>query len=535
MNSTQTGENLLSNAFAVCFTGKRERAQYLLEETSRMGINGVNVIWSYPSPYRKFILSRIPHIKDLDQHPGAWGATIGQYRAVKTAYELGMEHALFMEDDCRFLKDRGKVLEALSNVPVDWDLLMLDHFVDESVADCNGYWKGCGRTFSTACYIANRKAMERLILMYESPVSGKYRHPVMRNCDHWSNTKYIGGDVRIYCAYPNLAIQCNCGDTTNYNATLGAVLQKGFYRNLHLNLGDYAGFHGVDEDAWASDEDDCIVASPVGISPMPAETPLVANTDEGTVDVLYVVGKGAAGQDNLPLRWSLRSLAKHAKNVGRIIVVGSPPEWLSDKVVKVPVQDKATGKQWNILNCIAEEIRATGLYKPFLYSSDDHFLCKDADLRTWPRLERGRLLSLNNYTKVKGHAPGTYQKSLCATHDCLASEHLSCRKACLHFNTWMDGRNLEEVLAIANRHRHLSSFGLEPTCLFNAVFEKNHPNSVYKTITNGDDRKVHVAGDIDAKIKSGALGFSTNPTAETNSQVIAKMNALYPNKSPWEK
>ena len=209
--------------------------------------------------------------------------------------------------------------------------------------------------------------------------------------------------------------------------------------------------------------------------------------------------------------------------------------WLSDKVVKVPVQDKATGKQWNILNCIAEGIRATGLYKPFLYSSDDHFLCKDADLRTWPRLERGRLLSLNNYIKVKGHAPATYQRSLCDTHHCLESEHLSTRKACLHFNTWMDGSNREEVLAIAGRHKHLTNFGFEPTCLFNAVFEKKHPNSVYKTITNGDDRKVHVAGDIDAKLKSGALGFSTNPAAETNAQVIAKMNALFPVKSPWEK
>lgn len=253
------------------------------------------------------------------------------------------------------------------------------------------------------------------------------------------------------------------------------------------------------------------------------------------IDILYVVGPGAADLDNIPLRWSLRSLAKHASNVGRIIVTGMPPHWLSDDVVKIPVKDVGPGKHWNILNCIAHGIREGGIDGPFLYSSDDHYLCKDADMGKWPRLERGRLLSYDEYVRRKMHPPGKYQRSLCDTRKCLFLEKLSLRKACLHFNTWMDGRNLDEVLAIANRHRTLTTFGFEPTCLFNAVFEKKNPNAVYTTITNADDRKVHNPQEIDAKLKAGALGFSTTPNAEKFLPVIQRMNALYFGKSPWEK
>ena len=80
-------------------------------------------------------------------------------------------------------------------------------------------------------------------------------------------------------------------------------------------------------------------------------------------DILYIMGHGADGVDNLPLRWSLRSLAKHASNVGRVIVAGHIPKWLSDEVVKFSFDDSnmGSGRQWRILRTEIAAVRGLNL------------------------------------------------------------------------------------------------------------------------------------------------------------------------------
>ena len=190
-------------------------------ELNRMGIEDVRVIWSFPTPYKRFVLSKIPHIHCLEEKPGYWGCTIAQYEAVKTAYHLGLNRVLIVEDDCRFLKDTSKVWANLRLAPENADVVLLDHIKE---IGCRNLPEGvpffaCSKSFSTACYIVNRKAMERLIAMYESPVSGKYRKPLMRACDHFTDNSYLGRDIAICCASPLLAIQCECGDATNTGGT----------------------------------------------------------------------------------------------------------------------------------------------------------------------------------------------------------------------------------------------------------------------------------------------------------------------------
>lgn len=236
-------QKLLSNAFCICFTGKKYRADALMRELERVGIKDPHIIWTFPSPYRDFLLKRIPHIDELDKYPGAWGATLGNYFAIKTAHELGMNHVLVMEDDCRFVKDLGKLDAALGEIPEKWDILMLDHFVDEGVKKHNDYWSVCSSAKSTACYIINRRAMERLIDMYESPVSGKYPHPMMRNSDHWQRSGYLGDDIRIFIATPNLAIQQFCNDDSNFNPNGGGNdRQMRLYRGMKVDVGMYHDF-----------------------------------------------------------------------------------------------------------------------------------------------------------------------------------------------------------------------------------------------------------------------------------------------------
>lgn len=230
--------DIVQGAFAICFTGKKLRAEYLKSELSRVGIRDYVTIWTFPNPFRSFLLSRIPHIGELDDHPGAWGATIGNYIALKTAYELRMERAMIMEDDCRFLNSVEDISRMIRCAPSDFDVLMLDHFGDRGVT-WNRMWRKCSRSWSTACYIVNRKAMCRIIDMYESPVSGRYKKPVMRNSDHWFNVNFIGSDIKIYCSMPNIAVQCDCHDTTNYNKDVGNALQISFYEKNGIDISKY--------------------------------------------------------------------------------------------------------------------------------------------------------------------------------------------------------------------------------------------------------------------------------------------------------
>lgn len=250
-------------------------------------------------------------------------------------------------------------------------------------------------------------------------------------------------------------------------------------------------------------------------------------------DILYVIGGGAAKLDNKPLRWSLRSLAKFGKNVGRIVVVGSPPKWLSDRVVKLETVDKTKWKHWNILYCIAEAIRRCGLDKPFLYSSDDHYLCKTADMDLWPRYARGNLYTFQEIVAATNRLPGAYKTSIVATRKLMERLHLSIRRANLHLNTWMDGRYLPEVLRIAEGNSDLSPrFGFEPTCLFNAIHERLFPNEKYEEYQF--DSKVKSVRDIERKMERGLPGFSTDPKAEADPEVAKWLDGFFPEKSPWE-
>lgn len=222
---------------AVCYVGNKNRQKRLVEEIVRIGIQDYHIYWSFPSPYRDKILRQIPHIAMLDKRPGCWGATLTHYKILKTAYELGYEHAFIVEDDCRFLKDVSTIWDTINSAPCDADILMLDSFTRRGyIRNCSAGWYSCESAESSASYIVNRRAMSALIDLYESPVSGKYRNPIMRASDHWTNRVYLGNAVKFYVAIPNLAIQVNIGDRTNCGQhTFQEYERMGLNLNLYSN------------------------------------------------------------------------------------------------------------------------------------------------------------------------------------------------------------------------------------------------------------------------------------------------------------
>ena len=108
------------------------------------------------------------------------------------------------------------------------------------------------------------------------------------------------------------------------------------------------------------------------------------------MDILYIIKKGASKCNDFELRTSLRSIAKHGKNIGKVYVVGHCPEWLSDEVVRIPYDgiyaepQNQHEKHINITSALLYAIDHSDIGEEFLVSMDDHFYVRDVDFDNYP-------------------------------------------------------------------------------------------------------------------------------------------------------
>ena len=108
------------------------------------------------------------------------------------------------------------------------------------------------------------------------------------------------------------------------------------------------------------------------------------------MDILYIIGTGSKWANN-EIRYSLRSVAKFGKNVGRIFVCGANPGILSDEVIFVPCDDPYECAHKNIMHKIGHVIDNTDIGDEFLLSSDDHFFVRPVDFNTYPLYYKGAI------------------------------------------------------------------------------------------------------------------------------------------------
>lgn len=197
-------------AFILCYSGyRKQRYRSLMAELDRVGFTvPKQVVWTFPTPYDAWERENFTVDGYLKKHIGWWSCTKGHYTIIKTAYELGCRRILIMEDDVRFLRDAGYVLEACSHLPMDWDILMLDHhgtFGGGGSTPGNRYWRPITGGFSTGAYVINRRAMERLVAKYEEPAAEA--HAMCHPSDLWLNKRRISWDFRLFASRKLLAIQ----------------------------------------------------------------------------------------------------------------------------------------------------------------------------------------------------------------------------------------------------------------------------------------------------------------------------------------
>ena len=246
------------------------------------------------------------------------------------------------------------------------------------------------------------------------------------------------------------------------------------------------------------------------------------------MDIVYVIGN-VSKKDNLELRMSLRSIEKYGGNIGTVIVVGFPPSWLSNNVVKVQVDDKYVYKHSNILMCI-EKVVDLGLVKgDFLYSSDDHFYCREVDFDKYPYYIKGMLRKRVNELDPFYN----YHKSLCDTRMLCEKHGFPAMNYSQHCNTHMHSEVIRRIKPIL-RESYGLPFGVEPTSIVMNAWQTytNAPK-----VTKREDVKILQAksiADIFEQIGDRDC-FSIGDSAFSGKAMMSFFKSEYGTKSIFEK
>lgn len=189
------------------------------------------------------------------------------------------------------------------------------------------------------------------------------------------------------------------------------------------------------------------------------------------IDVLYIV-KADSGHGNRELRWSLRSLAKYGRNLGRVVVVGNPPNWLSHHVDAFVVPTNAQCKYRRIMDCALRAIDIGAVHGEFLYSSDDHFLSRETDLEaTGFYKKRDAIQTEAEHAATPGGDKfKAYHCMMTSTRDCLLHFGYPIVESCCHANTRLDTADAETVRCLyKNNPSKYADRGMELTCTFQNV------------------------------------------------------------------
>lgn len=247
------------------------------------------------------------------------------------------------------------------------------------------------------------------------------------------------------------------------------------------------------------------------------------------MDIVYVIGRGSR-YDNLELRWSLRSITKFGTNIGNVIVVGFPPDWLSDRVIKVSVKDKYSYKHSNILRCLEEVVDKKIVSGDFLYSSDDHFYVKQTDFNHYPYY----IKSLHLRTLVPiGDRYKKYHTSLKDTGELLRRHNLPDANYAQHANTHMNADVINEYRNLIYES-YAMPYGAEPTSLLMNAWQTkpNAPSCEYR-----QDIKISMVENLrDFLTRIGQREcFSVGDGIFEHKHIMQYLKNLYSEKSPYEK
>lgn len=248
------------------------------------------------------------------------------------------------------------------------------------------------------------------------------------------------------------------------------------------------------------------------------------------MDILYIVGTGSR-HDNLELRMSLRSICKHGTGIGRVIVAGYPCSWLSDQVVRIPIENKYGRKHLNLMHCIQQVVERGLITGEFLYSSDDHFYTKPTDFAHYPYYAKSLKL---RQKAVKGERNYGYHLSLVETKNLLEKHRLPTYNFEQHCNTHMHAKVVKDFKKLIDESFTLSRGAAPTSLIMNAWLSTDYAP---QDIVSRPDSKIRAAANLEElKLQIGDREcFSISDSLFSCSALDDYFKSEYPDKCRFER
>ena len=220
------------------------------------------------------------------------------------------------------------------------------------------------------------------------------------------------------------------------------------------------------------------------------------------MDILYYIGNGSHHQ-NRELRYSLRALEAHCKDVDDVWVVGNKPPFLANNVKYLWVED--SGEWWQ--NAFRKTMAAidAGISDEFLLMNDDFYMLEDFTAAQYPYYYKGEI---GNVAKNK------YQEVIINTKRILQDMGKSCRHYGVHCPMRINGAKYKELARFyENKY---DPHPVSARCLYGNLFckGKNVKDNKFDTLKHG------VTGCYSSRNWAG--------------DALRELHELFPNKSKWE-
>jgi len=245
------------------------------------------------------------------------------------------------------------------------------------------------------------------------------------------------------------------------------------------------------------------------------------------MDILYLFS-GRTGSEHL--RYSLRSIEKNCKNVGKVFLVGHKPEWCKN-VIEIPYDsDPALYKENDITKAIFHAVENSKIGNRFLISADDYFYIDPTDLATYPVYRKGELPDTREGKESMGG--WKYVQSLVNTRQILTEAGLPTDNYSQHALFYGDRKLMKKYKALFDKAFGYE-FGAVYDTLMSALIVANDKKAV---VVNRKDNKIHYIENM-AYLRN-AIGdtevFSTAPMAWENG-AKKLLSELFPEPSKYEK
>lgn len=182
---------------------------------------------------------------------------------------------------------------------------------------------------------------------------------------------------------------------------------------------------------------------------------------------------GESEKDELQLRHTLRSIDIFGINVGRVVVAGNPPSWLSDEAVRFEVRDAMcrSSRSEKSMACVFRSFEKGVIGGHLLYCPESVVLDETMDMNDYPwYCRRDRIRSVEDHVMAsRGGALITrYKMALADTRRVLERNGYGSLELTGHFLSHIDSEDLDEVRRMC-MEVPTASFGYDVGCIFGNV------------------------------------------------------------------